>query len=502
MALTPGPSAALRAQARKVAIAEMWRRGDLYYLLHATQRRIYDKMKTGVAEGKLRHFLSCSRRLGKSYMLVAMALETALNKPHARILYLAPFANDARKIVQDTLETILPDCPMELRPSFKTQDAQFDFKNGATIRFRGTNGERAQFLRGGSADLVIVDECGIVDHLDEVVNQVITPMTLTTGGLVIMATTPSSTPAHDSKRLCDQAFADGCGYEFTLLDAPHLDHAAKARALKSAGERDEDIPAILAGKAQPKTTTALREYFAKWITDAGSAIVPEFTAEAKARIVQDYSRPPYYDAYVSMDPGYKDNTGILFGFWDIRGGKLVIEDEWLKNHAGTPEIAEAIAKKEYALWSGRKPHLRVSDIELRLISDLITEHGLGFSPALKSDREGRILLARQMVANGRLVIKPNCVNLIRQLETGTWNKRGSDFADEVLEIEGEKQIPAHFDLLAALFQLVRMVSYNRNPYPQWWDEPSFGSSVPRQKKIFKTIRTDTPLSRRLDKAGR
>lgn len=502
MSSPPSASVRLRTQAAALAKYEFWRRGDLYYLLHPAQRSIYAQIKAGVSTGKLRHFMSCSRRLGKSYLLVCLALEIALTKPQARILYLAPFGGDAQKIVQDTLDKILPDCPEEFRPTFKTQFSEFTFPNGSSIRFRGVNGERAQYLRGGAADLVVLDECGTMDNLKEVVDYVVTPMTLTTRGLVIMATTPSMTPAHESKNLCDAAFREGCGYEFDLRYADKLSPEAKFLALKTMGETEADIPLILSGRILPKTTGALREYFCKWVTDAGAAVVPEFTADAKAAIVTDHPRPPYFDAYVSMDPGYVDNTGILFAYWDVRAGKLVIEDEFLGRHLETKEIAKAINDKELKLWKDKRPFLRVSDIEKRLIADLVSDHGLGFTPALKNDSHGSIWLMRQMVANRSLLIKPNCVNLIRQLETATWNKRGSDFADEIIVTDGEKQLPAHFDLLAALKYLCRMVNKTRNPYPEWYDEPRFGQNVPRQRKMYKTIRVDTPLGRKLDKAGR
>lgn len=492
----------MKAQARRLAVYECWRRGDLYYLLHPTQRQIYDAIQAGVGTGKLRHFLSCSRRLGKSYMLVVMALEIALRKPQARILYLAPFGNDARKIVQDTLDQIFPDCPEEFRPSFKTQDQEFHFKNGSTIRFRGTNGERAQYLRGGAADLVVLDECGTMDNLDEIVNSVVTPMTLTTGGLVIMATTPSMTPAHESKSLCDQAARDGCLYEFNILFAHKLTPEAKVRALKTYGETDEDIPKILAGQMAPKTTRALREYWCKWVTDAGSAVVPEFTEAAKAKVVQEWPRPPFYDAYTGMDPGHVDNTGIVFGYWDIRASKLVIEDEFLARHLGTDEIAAAVAKTENRLWGQRKPFLRVSDVEHRLVHDLAKQHGLPFSLVKGKNRHEDIWALRQMVANGSLIINPRCANLIRQLETATWDRKGKDFADEVVEIDGEKQLPAHFDLVAALKYLIRMLNKTHNPYPAHWDDPGPGKHRSRVPKIFKTIRTDTPLGKKLDRAGR
>lgn len=477
----------------------MWRRADLYYKLHKTQRKIYDAIRASKAK---RHFLCCSRRLGKSFMLVCLAFEQALRKPGSRIVYLAPWAKDAADIVKDAADKILPDCPFEFRPSYAAQAKEFIFRNGSIIRFRGVNGEHGQFLRGGAADLVVLDECGLMDDLGHVVNDVVTPMTLTTDGTVILATTPARTPDHESKPLCDESFREGCGYEFTLLDAPHMTPEQKSRALKSAGEKDEDIPAILAGTKLPVTTTAQREYFCKWVTDAKSAVVPEFDAKAKAEIVTVWDRPPHFDAYVSMDPGYVDKTGILFAFWDARAGKLIIEDECLLSHAGTPEIAEAIRKKEGELWGDKQPYMRISDIEKRLISDLTAHFGLPFSPALKNDSKGSVWRMRQLVANRTLVIHPKCVNLIRQLENAIWNKRASDFEHEVAGADSD-EIPGHFDLVASLKYLCRMIDMSRNPYPKWYDDlkPGQTRGARHPKKADLGLRADTPLARKLAKRG-
>lgn len=495
----PEATPELRAAARALAIQECWRRGELSYKLHATQRLIYNSIEAN--KGAKRFFLNCSRRLGKSYMLTVMCIEQALRHKGSRILYLAPWSKDATDIVKDASALILADCPPSLAPNYSAQNREFIFRNGSIIRFKGTNGEHAQFLRGGAAHFVVLDECGLMDDFKHVVNDIVTPMTLTTNGVVIMATTPARTPGHESKEFCEAAFRDNCGYEFTLLDAPHLSTEQRRRALLSAGEAESDVPHILAGKLKPKSTTAKREYFAEWVTDASTAVIPEFDAQARAEIVREPPpRPPYFDTYVSMDPGFVDRTGILFGYYDVKAAKLVIEDEALLDHAGTPEIATSIRDKERQLWKDKQPYLRVSDVEKRLVSDLITEHQLPFSLAIKSDSQGSIWRMRQMVHSRQILIHPRCVQLIRQMSNCVWNKKASDFQRDTTA----DNIDGHFDLVAALKYLCRMVDTNRNPYPSWYREgPDTSRRARRDTSARKgTIRSDTPLSRRLDDAGK
>ena len=491
------PDKKLLEAAKLVAKFEAWRRGDLYYLLHATQRKIYDAI---AASKSPQHFLCCSRRLGKTFLLTVLAFEAALRKEKARILYLAPWAKNAKEIFEEAVSKILPDCPLEFQPNYSSQTNTFSFKNGSVIKVRGTNGETADSLRGGSADLVILDEVAQMDSLSYVVDSVVTPLTLTTDGSVILATTPSNSPAHDSKKLCDQAFARGYGYEFTILNAPHLTDAQKTRALESAHEAIEDIPAILRGEAMPKGTTALREYFVKWISDSGSAVVPEFDAQARTEIIKKVIRPPYYDAYVAMDPGMVDNTGIVFGYWDVREQRLVIEKTWKEPNAGTPDIAKAIRDTEAQLWPDVQPYMRISDIDKRLISDLIRSFGLPFVQAFKPRSHGAVWNMRMLIKSRQIVILPEAgPDLPRQLENATWNKRGTDMERD----ESEDSIDGHYDLVAALKYLCLMIVKDHNPYPAGYSDPVFGQSGGwRRKEEGLSIRPDTPLSRRLNKAGR
>jgi hypothetical protein len=215
-------------------------------------------------------------------------------------------------------------------------------------------------------------------------------------------------------------------------------------------------------------------------------------------VVQVSERPPYFDAYTAMDPGMVDNTGIIFAYWDVRGQKLVVEDEWLAPNAGTPEIAQAIKAKERGLWGEQQPFMRICDVEKRLISDLIRSFGLPFTQALKNDSKGAVWNMRQMVKSRELIINPRCVNLVRQLENATWNSRVTDF-DHDPSAEG---VDGHYDLVAALKYLCRMVVRDHNPYPAGYSDPAFGHSRGwrgEAKGDLSSLRPKTGLSRKLDK---
>jgi hypothetical protein len=499
VSLTPGPELASALQ--RLANEELWKRGDLVHKLRGPQVKIYEAIKSAPQS----YYLLCSRRLGKTHTLVTVAFEMAIQRPGARILYLAPQAKDAAEIAGDIALQILDDCPAHLRPDFKAQIKEFHFPNGSIIRLKGTNGEHAQYLRGGAADLVILDECGLMDDLRHVYLDVVLPMTMTTGGKILFATTPSRSPGHEAATIYEDHARTGQACLFTILDNDRLTDDKKTQYLVAAGENPDRVPAILRRELPPESITARREYFCEWLTDAASQVFPEWNELAVKEMVKRVQPPPFYDCYVAMDPGMQDRTGILFGYVDFRAGKLVIQDELLLSAPNTATIAKEIKAKEQALWGDKSPFLRVTDIDLRLIADLYAEHSLVFTKTQKVDSLGAINLSRTMLHNREVVIDPRCQGLIRQLKNAVWNKAATDF--DRADLDG------HFDLAAAFKYMCRSVLMTKNPYPSSYfgvggpGGPAAGSFVsPKLRGKPQTQQLDllsnTPFGRKVQKRKR
>lgn len=495
-------SPALRDQLRRLVSAECWRKGRLDYKLHATQLKIKAAIDQAVAARSQFFYILCSRRLGKSFMLVDRAFELASSKPNARVLYLAPYGKNASEIVADIVPQILADCPDDLKPKYNNTTHEYTFPNGSIIRLKGVNGEHAQFLRGGTYDLVILDECGTMDELKSVIFDVCLPTVLTTKGLILLATTPPVTPGHFSAEFFERLAGEGRSIKFTLRDAPHIPLEEKRRTLVELGEEPEKVDAILAGKADAETTTAQREYFCEFVTDSSSAVIPEFSKVQKD-VVAAVARPDFFDRYVFMDPGMKDRTGIIFAYWDFLAGKLVCEDELLLQRPNTLDIATAIKAKERELWGDAEVYLRVSDVDLRLIADLHALHGLQFQKARKEDSLGAVNLMRNMFVQRQIIINPRCENLIRQCRNAIWNKKATDFARP----ENEYAIDGHYDLVAALKYGCRSLNRTKNPYPGHYyamggklgPQPGTWQSPKSRQKRSMGLYANTPIGRKLVK---
>ena len=307
--LTPDPRvAALEARVQAEIVRRAYARGDLSYKLDETQRLIRQKRESAwapkaaaagprtamervaAADVPISYFELCARGNGKTFELLVLELETALRVKDARVLHAAPLRDDAEKIARDLMELfILGDCPREMKPEWHAGEGEYRFPTtGAVLRFRGTNNDSVERLRGFGYHLVVLDECGSMDQLAYVFG-IVKPLAERMGGKLVLATTPPKLADHESKGIFEDHVKRGSAVTFTLLDNPRKTWEQKAAILLNEGEAPEDVPHILDGRMLPRRTTTLREYFCQWVTDSEMALVPEFTAERERQIVVSWA---------------------------------------------------------------------------------------------------------------------------------------------------------------------------------------------------------------------
>ena len=422
-------------------IRAVWAKGSCGYLLHEGQlevRRLFKECR------ERRFVLCCSRRYGKSFLACVLAIEHALQNTGASVRIAAPTAKMVRNIIEPHMRTILAECPESLRPKHHKQDGAWHFeKTGSFIHVAGCDGGNAERHRGTDCSLAIVEEAGFVDELDYVVDDIFTPQLLTTNGRMMMLSSPPRTPAHPFVAYALSAQERGAYVHRTIHDAPHIsERLVEEFCAESGGER---------------STTWRREYLAQFVVDESRAIVPEF-AEAEPDLVQDWTRPEYYDAYVAADFGYKDLTFVVLGYYDFDNDRHVIEDEVILEQSTSGQIAAAIREKERELWGEKEP-MRIADADRIVLADIVNQHDMTILPARKDDREAAINALRICVSERRLIIHPRCKALRAHLRNGIWNKARTQF-----ERSGGF---GHFDGVAAAVYFVRHVTRGKNPYPRY-----------------------------------
>lgn len=451
-----------RKLSKSAARKELWRRGDLKFLLHETQLKM---LTTLTANKKKISTVLASRRLGKTWLLLVMACELCVSKKNSIVKYICPKQKQGQSNITENMHFILEDCPAELKPEWKEQKKQYEFPNGSVIQVAGTDNGNHENLRGGRADMCIVDEAGFCDHLGYVVRSVLRPTITTTGGKIFLISTPSKLSSHPFiQEFVNPAKAKGDLIKFVIDDNPLIPQE----------EKDHLHDEYPLGKEDPEY---LREYYCEVVQDGDTVVIPEFTEEVEEAIVQDYEVPPFRDYYVSGDIGFKDLTVFLFAYYDFFAAELVIMDELVfrgANEVRTDKMAAAIKTKELELFTNddgqyQQPLMRVMDNDLKLINDFAHLHQLYFTATQKDNKEAQVNEVRMRVGRKAIRISPKCKTLRYHLKNATWNNNRKSF--ERMPDSPDKTLKGgHADCVDALVYLVRNVLYSKNPYPADFNE--------------------------------
>lgn len=435
--------------AKQKAINDAWSIGYLEYKLRDYQRSVYRQTWDWILDPTcLTGCLNINRRFGKSTELNLIATEVAIKVPGAQIRAAAPTGLELRNITIPIMRKILSDCPPHLKPKWRSKEKMFLFPNGSEYHIAGANDGHADDLRGTACNLALVDEAGFIDELDYLVDDVLTPQTLDTGGTLLVSSTPPRSPAHDYVGLAEECKREG-HYLHRDIYSMGLDQAVIDSYAKAAGGYE--------------SSTWKREYLALFVVDSELAIIPEWNAQW-AFLPERAGLYPYYHKYSALDLGVRDLTAGLHGYYDYLRADLVIEDEFRLSGAQmvTPTIAAKVRAHEEKLW-GPNPRVyrRVADNNnLQLVNDLNIVHSLGFFPTNKDELPAMVNKVKVFVGAGRVKVAPHCKNLLGCLETGVWKNEayiGREF--------GRSRAYGHFDHLAALTYLIRNLDVSTNPVP-------------------------------------
>lgn len=427
---------------RKQARAILWAHGILAdWYLYDYQKPIYDFVR------KTRDpFFEATRRFGKTTTFLIKVQEDSRRSDGRVTRWCEPWKDQARKIVMPEMELIQDSCPSRLRARFYRTDSFYEFpKTGSRLYLLGVNEDRGESARGSFADEIVADELGSWTDPEYVLDEVLRPQLLTTGGSLAKMSTPPKDLGHFY--YSDKAIAEAEGRfiqrDFDAIDT--ISEEEKNRFIQSMGGRYS--PAVR------------RELYCEPVADPESLVIPEYDPN-RHDVPDSLERPRFYDTYIGMDLGFHDHTGVLFAYFDFIRSTLVIEDElWLRGK-NSKDITDLAKAKEKELWGDKKPELRIADNDIQQLYDMGTMCDYRVLPTQKDDRFAAIndLRLRFQGKKGSIEIKKRCSVLRNQLRVGLWNDRKSDF------VRGQET--GHLDLLSALIYLNRNIKVNKNPYPQ------------------------------------
>ena len=255
----------------------LWERGEINWLLRPEQKEIYNELRNAKG-GKFTFY--ASRRFGKSFICILMAIEDCLRNRNWEIGFVAPTKVQVRRVYGPIMEFIFRTCPKKLRPQWKAEVGGYLFPStGSYLFMSGTDNQHWEDLLGMNLHKGYFDEPGTMSDLAQIVNRVVFPMTMTTKeergdacGVILLGT-PSATPAHD--------------YYFIKEECKALGNYACRTIYDNSGLSEETIKQYIEESGGLESTNTKREYLCQDVVDTELAVVPEFTLEKEKEIVKE-----------------------------------------------------------------------------------------------------------------------------------------------------------------------------------------------------------------------
>lgn len=424
---------------------ELWLRGNLSWKLRTYQIPIYNAIRSST---NIQFMLNCSRRLGKTTILIIIAIEEALRTKRGLYQFTTYTGKASRGIVRPIFDQLIEDCPGVISPVWKAQDEYYYFPHThSEIHLAGANNGHEDDSRGRRRNKCFVDEGQQIDNLEYLINSVLMPQTIDQqGGQVIIAGTPPESPAHYYKKLYHKLKLRSAVQEFDVYHNSTLTEETLEQYAKESGGYD--------------STAFKREYLVQFVAEEDRAIIKKWNPEKHVVIREKTPLYPFYQKYVSMDIGGKHLTAILFAYYDYRNALVYVEDEWhMRGSRMTTSIVnEQVREKERMLWEGDKPYMRVADNNNTImLNDLNIQYDLSFTPTSKDNLHAMVNKVNIWIESGRVQVHPRCSMLIESLSAGIWNKQFDKF-DYMSDF-------GHFDMVAALVYLIRNIDEHSNPIP-------------------------------------
>lgn len=395
----------------------------------------HDKQKAMINGSAKYKVMVCGRRFGKTTAALIACILQANKKSAQVIYYIAPTYKQAKNIAWGMLNRYVGDCFSRKNE----QELVIEFYNGSKIYLKGA--DNADSLRGAYVHLAILDE--YADMRPDVWELIIRPMLLDTRGSAWFMGTPKGFDHFYD--LWKSAFDGDSGPEWrafrlTSFDNPYLD-------------REE----LLKLKASMDERAFAQEIMAEFVQFEG-LVYPDFKREEHVKAF-DLRTIKGVDI-LGLDFGADHPTAGIFVRMGTDGKAYV----WGEHYRGNLDAKEH-ANELKRIRGDRELRAIYLDPSAKQFGTELRRHGLPTRKAV-NDREVGVLKLRSMLREGKVVVHPDCANLIYEFQHHVYKgvkKDGQDVGKNVKKVDD--------DALDALRYALASF-YSGNPSGSDWKSPA------------------------------
>jgi len=389
---------------RKVLLEQL----QPYFTPHAKQQLVLDALKAGCRK----IFIRAGRQSGKTTIITYINwLICGLNTNQVAAI-ITPTLKQARKVYWKK-RSVQDFGPRSWIAKEANDDLTLFFKNGSYLEIDGS--DNIDSHRGDKKDFVCLDEFKDIDP--RFYSEVIEPMFLTTGGVVVIIGTPPETPNSHFQELEEYALSDPSWtvIHWTSYDSPYTSKEwldAKRAELSARGEDD----------------VFRREYLAEYTKGGKNSVFPMFSESLHVKpnldVLNHFNEvKDRCELYWLADPATSSTFGSLLFAYHREAGRLLFLDEIYaqdKSLSHTSAIVEQIKEK----IAPSEPNIQewtvvYDDAAVWFANELYNGHKIVSYPAKKQSekKEDGISLFKDLLSRpGAVVISDLCVNLIKELD--------------------------------------------------------------------------------------
>lgn len=429
---------------RAAVIEELWRRGDLRWLLWPQQLSIYERIKA-LPVDVTTVVLMIARQYGKSVLGCVNAVEDCLHNPGTVTMIIGPTIKDTRDIVYPRMRLITRTAPKGLIRPVKSDDTYY-FSNEAELKISGYDSDVSP--RGKTIHKVYLEELTRSDpdkYRDFIRSELTPALTHSVNAKIIYNTTPPPIPDHPFlTETVPEASKNNALFVYTIDDNKQITEKKRQQLIHDSGGIN--------------SVEVQREYYCRVVRDPNVLLIPEFD---QLKHVQEFGIPPFAPFWVAGDTGgSRDKTCLLLLTFNQQTQQILVVDEVeLPNTTTDREIAEAGIRLE------RNNGIRHKI--LRFI-DCFSQTRVNFSkdfgwftclPRCKAQANtiAGVRDVRTAFYRDAILVHPRCKFLIKSLRSSQWNPQRTDFL--------RTEDLGHADAVAALIYGVRNVQDKELPKP-------------------------------------
>lgn len=280
---------------------------NIYMILHT----LFEKQLNVLNAGNGTILVCCSRRAGKTHMLVAVSIIECMRKPNTTCIYIGETAELTEGLVDDACNKLIDECHLQDRRGKRFNWRKMD--NGSKLLVRGlSNTKDPDQIRGKGAKIIVIDEFFHLksELLSYLQDQVLAPMQMDYADdyKFICAGTPppiKGTFGENAWKTWDVPH-----FQWTWRDNPHpvSFEARKAYIEQTIEEKGFSW----------ETPFVRREYNGEWVYDEDIILYPNAKYFDKN---EGYPSWKISRVLIGIDYGVSDNDCIIAIAWSDDEGK-------------------------------------------------------------------------------------------------------------------------------------------------------------------------------------